>query len=117
MVSNAIPGSTPLLYLIAGVSLAMLSACGPIMSTQALSDARAEVERATEVDADTFATYEYVSAVEFLDKAEEEWGYSDYQQARLYADEARELAQRAYERAVRNPRRGAPQVEDLFEDL
>lgn len=117
MVSNAVPRTAPLLYLLAGAALALLSACGPIMSTQALSDARAEVERAGEVDADTFATYEYVSAVEFLAKAEEEWGYSDYQQARLYADEARDLAQRAYERAVRNPRRGAPQVEDLFEDL
>lgn len=47
------------------------------------------------------APYEYYSAVEYLHKAREEVGYSDYQAAIEYAREARTFARSAKEIALR----------------
>ena len=64
--------------------------------------------------AEAYATYEFVSAQEYLEKAREEWAYSDYQKALEYAERALQFAEQAYERAVNNPNRGAPDIEDVF---
>ncbi|MCK9461808.1 MAG: DUF4398 domain-containing protein [Proteobacteria bacterium] len=50
------------------------------------------------------APYEYYSAVEFLHKAREEVGYSDYEAAIEYAREARSFARSAREIALRYSR-------------
>jgi hypothetical protein len=50
------------------------------------------------------APYEYYSAVEYLHKAREEVGYSDYEAAVDYAREARSFARSAREIAVRYSR-------------
>jgi hypothetical protein len=95
---------------------ATFGACGPILSTQSISDARDAVEQATAAEASTYATYEYISAIEYLNKAEEEWGYSDFQQAVDYARRAEAFAQQALERALRSPMRGVPVIEDPLDD-
>ena len=46
------------------------------------------------------APFEYYSALEYLSKAREEVGYSDYQAALKYARQAREYARRAREIAL-----------------
>jgi hypothetical protein len=50
------------------------------------------------------APYEYYSAVEYLHKAREEVGYSDYEAAVEYAREARSFARSAREIALRYSR-------------
>jgi len=50
------------------------------------------------------APYEYYSAVEYLHKAREEVGYSDYQAAVEYARESRSFARSAREIALRYSR-------------
>ncbi|MBN2717847.1 MAG: DUF4398 domain-containing protein [Deltaproteobacteria bacterium] len=47
------------------------------------------------------APFEYYSALEYLSKAREEVGYSDYQAALEYARQAREYARKATELSVR----------------
>lgn len=103
--------------LTAAVACFALVGCGPILSTQSISDARDAVEQATSAEAETYATYEYISAIEYLSKAEEEWGYSDFQQAVDYARRAEMFAEQALERALRSPMRGAPVIEDPLDDL
>ena len=104
---------------VAGALMALLGGavgCGPILSTQTLSDAEAAIEAAREAGADQSAVYEYVSAVEYWEKAREEWAYSDFQHALEYAERAVEFAQRAFERAQRSPRRAAPVFEGLIDE-
>lgn len=80
-----------------------LSACGPIISTSALHDAAEAVDKARTVNAQTLAIYEFTSAEAYLEKAREEWGYSDYQHAIEYARRALEFADRARYRATQGP--------------
>jgi hypothetical protein len=61
---------------------------------------QAELEGAEEL-----AVYEYVSAVEYLEKAREEWGYSDFQHAEEYAERALEMARQARQRAIDSSQR------------
>lgn len=83
----------PLLLLAAG--------CGSILSTSEISAANEALELAMMDDADELAIYEFVSAETYLQKAREEWGRSDFQQAVDYARRARAFAVRASERARR----------------
>jgi hypothetical protein len=101
--------------MLAGSGLLVL-ACGPVVSTVSLHDADVAVEAARLEDAERLATYEYVSALEYLDKAKEEWGYSDFQHAEEYAVRALRFAQQARERALANPDRNAPD-DQVDEDL
>ena len=98
-------------------SLALFVGCGPILSTQTLSDAETAIEAARAAGADRSAVYEYTSAVEYLEKAREEWAYSDFQHALEYAQRAVTFAQQAFERAQRSPRRNAPVFEGFIDDL
>lgn len=92
------------------------SACGPITATTALRDARDAVDRADRVEAEVAATYEFVSAVEYLEKAREEWHYSDFQRALEYARRAKEFAEAAYDRAMQS-NTNLPGVESVPDDI
>lgn len=85
-----------------------LAACGPVRSTAQISDAEAALERARVVEAHTKAPFEYYSAKEYLRKAREEWGYSDFEAAKDYADEATRRAVDARNKAKENPYTGSP---------
>lgn len=75
--------------------------CGSVLSSSEINSADDAVDLALSASADEFAVYEYVSAEEYLNKAREEWGRSDFQQAVDYARRAQEFATMAYERALR----------------
>ena len=81
------------------------SGCGPAISTPSINDAELAVETARLEQAETFATFEFVSAVEYLEKAKEEWSFSDFQHAEEYANRAIDFAEAALARAVANPDR------------
>lgn len=83
------------------------TACGPVSTTLALRDAEAAIGSARAVDAQRYALYELTSADEYLRKAQEEEGYSDFQAAIDLAHEARRFGEAAHEQAVRNPARGS----------
>jgi hypothetical protein len=85
--------------------------CGAGVSNSTISDARIAVEAAELEQAEEYATYEYITAVEYLDKAREEWAYSEFQHAESYAQFALEMARAAIERAIANPNRNAPGIE------
>ncbi len=78
-----------------------LAGCGSVLSSSEINSADSALELALSASADEFAVYEYVSAEEYLNKAREEWGRSDFQQAVDYARRAHEFATMAYERALR----------------
>lgn len=80
--------------------------CGPVTTTQRVADATVSVEAARGIDAERYATYEYVTAVEYLRKAREEEGYSDYQAAIELAIKAREMADKAKARTREARARG-----------
>ena len=67
--------------------------------------------------AEEYATYEYVSAVQYLEKAKEEWSFSDYQHAEEYGERAREFAESALQRAIANPNRNLPGLDHRLGDF
>jgi hypothetical protein len=75
--------------------------CGPIVATSSIARAENLVTEAGSQYAEQYATYQYISAVEYLEKAREEWSYSDYKAAHEYATRALEQARAAIDR-VRN---------------
>lgn len=93
--------------MLAIVGLLLLGGCGPVTSTTRISEATVAIEAARVVDADRFAVYEFVRAVEHLKKAREEEGFSDFQAAINLALEAREFAEKARARALASPERGS----------
>ncbi|MHC4838024.1 MAG: DUF4398 domain-containing protein [Planctomycetota bacterium] len=93
--------------MLAIVGLLLLGGCGPGTSTTRISEATVAIEAARVVDADRFAVYEFVRAVEYLKKAREEEGYSDFQAAINLALDAREFAEKARARALASPERGS----------
>lgn len=89
------------------------SGCGPVSTTLALRDADNAIAAARAVDAQRYAVYELTGAEEYVRKAREEEGYSDFQAAIDLAREAQRLAVSAAERARKNPARGrGPTVPD-----
>lgn len=87
-------------------SLTLFSACGPITAHQRIGEATVAVEAARAAQADRYAVYEYVSAVEFLKKAREVEGFSEFQDAVDLAATAEEYAEKARKRALASPDRG-----------
>lgn len=73
--------------------------CGPVISGVNIINANVRISAAETAGAKEHALYEYTSAVEYLQKAREEAGYSDFAAARLYADKAEEMAKRALQKA------------------
>ncbi|MBN1947391.1 MAG: DUF4398 domain-containing protein [Bradymonadales bacterium] len=90
---------------------AALLGCGPITSTVTLHDAGIAIEQARMEQAETYAVYEIVSAIEYLEKAREEWGSSDFQHAEKYAQRALDFAIAARDRAVSLLRQGSGAVQ------
>ncbi len=65
-----------------------LTGCGVVTSTSALVDAHGRYQSATAVGAGSVSPYEYTLGVEYLRKAQEEAGNSDYQVAEQLARQA-----------------------------
>jgi hypothetical protein len=86
-----------------------LAACGPVtyirQVTRAAND---DVEAARQAHAPTLAPYWYTLAVEYLAKAREEAGQSDYQAANRLGRKASLAARRAIEVALASSKRDAP---------
>ena len=82
--------------------------CGPIQSTQTISEATVALERARVVEADLKAPYEYYNARFYLHKSEEEWGYSDFEASYKYAKQAQQAAEAAILKAKEDPWTGSP---------
>ena len=91
--------------------------CGPISATTAVAEATVAIENARAVEAERYAVYEFVRAVEHLKKAKEEEGFSDFQGAIDLADMARGLAEAAKARALSSPSRGVPDTSDAPDDV
>lgn len=100
----------PLRRLLGALLTAAIGAagCGPITATTSIADATVALEAARGIEAEQYAIYEYQSAVEYLRKAREEEGYSDFQRAIDLAKKARSFAEEAREKARTNPARGLP---------
>ena len=74
-------------------------ACGPIVSGVQVINANIELSAAETAGAPSHAIYEYNAAVEYLQKAREEAGYSDFSASREFADKARDFAKKARKKA------------------
>ena len=77
------------------LSLFFFAGCGAVLSTTSIIDARNEIKIAEKSEADIYAPYEYTKAVLLLKKAKELQGHTEYQQADLYAVNAKSYAQKA----------------------
>ncbi len=86
--------------LLALLGLTFVAGCGPVQSTTALIDADVEIEGARAAGAQTLATYEITSAEAYLKKARELSGYSQYENAAVFAAKAREAAKEARVKAL-----------------
>lgn len=78
-----------------------LSGCGGVLYTINVLNASAAIEEARLANAETLSPYEYYFARAHLDKAREEGGDAEYQQAIDLADTARDYAYQARDRARR----------------
>lgn len=74
--------------------------CGPTQSTALIMDADVLLQAATTADAEKLAPFEWTGAREYLHKAREEQGYSDYETAIDFADKAKKLAGEAKSKAM-----------------
>ncbi|MFA5623951.1 MAG: DUF4398 domain-containing protein [Bradymonadales bacterium] len=83
--------------------LASAVACGPVMSTTNISDAKDAIAKAKAVNAEELAPYEYTNAVEYMKKADELWGHSKFGDSVDYAKRAIEFAQAAEKKAQEDP--------------
>ncbi len=101
-----------ILYALAALCVLALTGCGPVTATAGISDAEYALERARVADADQSAPYEYYTARHFLQKAKEEWGYSDFQAAADYAEESKKSADAALLKAKEDPWNGSPVTAD-----
>ncbi len=77
--------------------------CAPVVSGVQVVQAKIELESAETAGAKTLAPYEYTAAAEYLHKAREEAGYSDFLAARSFAEKAERLAKEAREKALAAP--------------
>src|SRR5205085_8730716 len=81
---------------VAVLAVAPLLGCGPVeYISQVGNRAASAVSSAKLAQADRYAPYEYTAAEEYLHKAREEGGYSQYEDAIEYGHRAEELANRA----------------------
>ncbi len=78
-----------------------LAGCGPVVSGVQIVKANIAISAAETAGAKTSSTalYEYTAAVEYLKKAREEHGYSDFSASREYADKALDYAMQARTKA------------------
>jgi len=93
-----------LLSLVLGVAIA---GCGPTQSTSLIMDADVELQAARTADAPKLSPYEYTAATEYLRKAREEQGYSDFEVSIDFAEKALKHARDAKEKAMAAKAEGA----------
>ena len=86
--------------LLALLGLAFIAGCGPVQSTSALIDADVEIEGARTAGAQTAAPFEFTTAEAYLKKARELAGYSQYENAAVFAAKSREMAKEARLKAL-----------------
>ena len=84
-----------------------LSGCGAVRATSALAQANQKFEQVTAAGAAEKAPYEYTLGKEFLNKAREEIGYSDYQVAERLAKQANGIFAHAARIALDDEQSGA----------
>ncbi len=97
--------------LLALLALTFVAGCGPIQSTSALIDADVEIEGARAAGAQATATFEFTTAEAYLRKARELAGYSQYENAAVFAARSREIAKEARIKALaasNRPEKEAP---------
>lgn len=85
--------------LLAAALLALLLPGCALRSTSAILQAQEVYEDALEAGAPATAPHEFVLARQYLDKAREEWGRSQYQDADMLARKARSFAEEAEKKA------------------
>lgn len=90
------------------IAALLFTGCGPVQSTTRISNAEVALERARINDAHLHSPYEYYRAQNYLHKAKEEWGYSNFEAARDYAVEARRSAIAAIDNTREAPWQGHP---------
>lgn len=81
--------------LVPALVMSFLCGCGIMRSTTALRDATSQYEEARRAGAAKKARYEYVLGLEYLRKAQEEAGYSDYSTAEKLAKQANVFLKKA----------------------
>ena len=79
------------------VAVCVLSACGPVASSSAVTDAEAALREAEAANAHRFAAFSYWSAVNYLEKAKQVEGHSEFGPATDFAIKSMELALRSVE--------------------
>jgi hypothetical protein len=95
---------TRLILMVAAVSagiLLVLGGCGPVESTSLIIEADTGLHNAKTAQGDQKSPYEYTSAEQYLHKAREKWGTSDFEYAIDYATEARDMAKSARDRSLK----------------
>ena len=78
----------------------LLVSCGPITAATMIRDAQVEIEAARSAGADKAAPFAFTSCEAFLEKAQEEEGYSDFQVAIDLAKKAIVYARAAKKQAL-----------------
>ena len=76
-----------------------VAACGPIVGGVDIVNANIALSAAETAGARRSAVYEYTAAREYLQKAREEYSYSDFWAARTYAEKAEGFALSARKKA------------------
>ncbi|MEO1271794.1 MAG: DUF4398 domain-containing protein [Myxococcota bacterium] len=89
--------TTRLLWL--AMVLVALIGCGPTQSTILINESEVALEKATLVDAEDKAPFEYYSASQYLHKAKEEWGYSNFEKSAEFAILAKKFSEEALRKA------------------
>lgn len=77
-----------------------LVACGPVESTSVIIEADTALHNAKTAEADQKSPYEYTAAEQYLHKAREKWGTSDFEYSIDYASKARDLAKTARDKSL-----------------
>ncbi|HEY2902165.1 MAG TPA: hypothetical protein VGL59_16405 [Polyangia bacterium] len=79
----------------AALAVPCATGCGPIEYLNTSAKAGAALAAAKQADAEHLAPYEYTAAAEYLHKAREEAGYSQYQQSIEFGHRAEAMAGQA----------------------
>jgi len=99
-------------------AVAMFTGCTAVKGTRTLVDGERALYSASQAGAETAATHAWFMADEYMKKAREEWGYSEYEAAEGYAIMASQWAAKAESLAVANvaaPEIALPEAADAVE--
>ena len=99
------------------VALALITACGPIKSTMVINDTQSLLDRAKQMRAEEkpASQYYYYAAYEYLRKAKDEEGHSDFESAKHFGQKALDLARKAINKARDGQSAGQPSAVESLE--